>query len=239
MGGMKVAEDQEQFERPAPRPEAGAPAAASDANVRRIALFAALGASFCAAASVYFLASTPTAATKVPVNAWMGVAAGVFVGLAWFVLAKLSPRLGYLKPGQGRWARLSAYVGFAVIAVFGAVALHSLPGEIEGRWFAGLLGLWSRTLLGVEFTLRPVLFPAVGLFLGLMVAFHVFINRPKSAEFLIETQGEMKRVSWPTRREWIGSTIVVVVLVFILSMFLFAVDSSVLSPLMQWLGIGF
>jgi preprotein translocase SecE subunit len=238
MGGMKVAESEEGFEREAPRPEpAPIPAAGSDRRFRGVALVAALIAAFCAGASVYFLGTTPVPGARLPVNVWMGVGAAVFVGLAVFVLGKLRPKLGYSKPGQGRIARVSAYVGFGVIALFGAVALHRLPG-IGNKWFLGKDGLASLPILGTDFTLRPIFFPAAGVFLGLMLAFHLFINRPSPAEFLVETQGEMKRVSWPTRREWIGSTIVVLVLVTILSLFLYGVDSG-LSPLMQNLRIGF
>jgi len=237
MGGMKVAESEEDFERAAPRPETTAPAV-SDANLRKLLFAASLAAAFCLAATVYFLGSPAVASLKeLPVNAWAGVAAATFAGLAWFVVAKLSKRLGYLKPGQGRWARLAAYVGFGVIALFGAVAVHQLP-EWGSKWFGGENGLAQVPLLGAKVTLRAVFFPAAAFFLGSFVAFHVFVNRPKMGEFLIDTQGEMKRVSWPTRREWIGSTVVVLVLVFLLSMFLFGAD-HVLSPLMQKFRIGF
>jgi preprotein translocase SecE subunit len=83
-----------------------------------------------------------------------------------------------------------------------------------------------------------VFFPAAGLFLVSLVAFHLYLNRPKVGEFLIETQGEMRRVSWPTRREWVGSTVVVLCLVAVLSGFLYAADHF-LSQLMQALKIGF
>ena len=240
MGGMKVAEGEEEFERPETesRPETGSPSTASDAKFRRFAIAAALFAALGVAGSIYFLGTTPVPGVKLPVNVWMGVAAAVFAGLSWFVLVKLSPRLGYTKPGQGRWARLTAYVGFGVLALFAAVALHKSPG-IGNKWFGDILeGLWTTRLFGADLTLRPVFFPSAALFLTLMVSFHLYINRPNVGEFLIETQGEMKRVSWPTTREWIGSTIVVLVLVAVLSGFLYVADHF-LSQLMQALKIGF
>jgi len=48
----------------------------------------------------------------------------------------------------------------------------------------------------------------------------------------------MKRVSWPTRREWVGSTLVVLVLVAFLSFFLYLTDYG-LSALLQRMKIGF
>jgi preprotein translocase SecE subunit len=237
MGGMKVAESEEDFERAAPRPEPAAPTGVTDARFRGVAKAAAVVLAFCAGASVYFLATPRVPGAKVPVNVWMGVGAAVFLAAAWLLLAKLGPKLGYAKPGQGRIARVAAYAGIALIALYGALALHRQPG-LDSKWFADVKGLWTTNKLGVDFTLRPILFPAVGFFLAMMLAFHLFVNRPRAAEFLVETQGELKRVSWPTRREWIGSTLVVLVLVFLLSMYLFGVD-YVLSPLMQKLRIGF
>ena len=42
--------------------------------------------------------------------------------------------------------------------------------------------------------------------------------------FLKEVRTELKKVNWPPRKEVVGSTIVVIVSVFILSFFLGAVD---------------
>ena len=41
----------------------------------------------------------------------------------------------------------------------------------------------------------------------------------KAALFINEVKGELKKVSWPTREELIGSTVVVLVTVAILSIF--------------------
>ena len=50
------------------------------------------------------------------------------------------------------------------------------------------------------------------------------VNRPKSADFLIATEGEMKKVSWSSRKEIVGSTKVVIVTTFIMAVILFGVD---------------
>jgi len=42
--------------------------------------------------------------------------------------------------------------------------------------------------------------------------------------FLKEVRSEVKKVNWPPRKELVGSTIVVIVSVFILSFFLGVVD---------------
>ena len=47
----------------------------------------------------------------------------------------------------------------------------------------------------------------------------------KIVEFLVEVKGELKKVSYPTRDETIGSSSVVVVFCFIMSLYLSMTDS--------------
>jgi preprotein translocase subunit SecE len=49
---------------------------------------------------------------------------------------------------------------------------------------------------------------------------HIRITR----EFLVEAWGELKKVTWPVRRETIGTTAIVLVLVALISLFLGLVD---------------
>ncbi|UCD94076.1 MAG: preprotein translocase subunit SecE [Candidatus Zixiibacteriota bacterium] len=46
----------------------------------------------------------------------------------------------------------------------------------------------------------------------------------KIVKFLKEVRAELKKVTWPTRRELIGSTIVTVVVTLIVSVFIGIVD---------------
>ncbi|MBN1930249.1 MAG: preprotein translocase subunit SecE [Desulfobacterales bacterium] len=48
-------------------------------------------------------------------------------------------------------------------------------------------------------------------------------------QFLREVQVELKKVTWPSRKQTIGSTVVVIILVMIISLFLGAVDISLSS----------
>ncbi|ORJ63108.1 preprotein translocase subunit SecE [Geothermobacter hydrogeniphilus] len=48
----------------------------------------------------------------------------------------------------------------------------------------------------------------------------------KTNEFLGNVKSELKKVTWPTRKETYSSTIVVVVLVMIVAVFLWVVDSA-------------
>ena len=51
----------------------------------------------------------------------------------------------------------------------------------------------------------------------------------KGVQFLREVKVELKKVTWPTRKQTIGSTVVTLVLVIILSLFLGVVDMSLTS----------
>ncbi len=49
----------------------------------------------------------------------------------------------------------------------------------------------------------------------------------KIKQFFSEVISEMKKVSWPSRQELIGSTVVVITLVAILSLYIGAVDAAI------------
>ncbi len=48
----------------------------------------------------------------------------------------------------------------------------------------------------------------------------------KITQFIREVKTELKKVTWPPRKETIASTSVVIVLVFIIALFLFIVDQG-------------
>ena len=51
----------------------------------------------------------------------------------------------------------------------------------------------------------------------------------KGLQFLREAKAELKKVTWPSKKQTIGSTIVVIVLVAIISLFLGVVDMTLSS----------
>lgn len=62
------------------------------------------------------------------------------------------------------------------------------------------------------------------------------VNHAKFADFLIATESEMKKVSWSSRAELVGSTIVVIVTVVVMALYIFGVDAVIMSGL-KWFGI--
>jgi len=57
-------------------------------------------------------------------------------------------------------------------------------------------------------------------------------------EFLQEVRAEARKVTWPTRRETVITTIMVLVMVLVASLFFLAVDQSIHLILSLVLGIG-
>jgi preprotein translocase subunit SecE len=58
----------------------------------------------------------------------------------------------------------------------------------------------------------------------------------RAAQFLREVKVELKKVTWPSRKQTIGSTVVVIVLVMVISLFLGVVDvglSSLIRVVLQ------
>ena len=64
---------------------------------------------------------------------------------------------------------------------------------------------------------------AFGVALFALAWWVAFVSRP-SSDFMIATEGEMKKVSWSSKREIIGSTKVVILFTVLMALFLFLVD---------------
>ena len=58
--------------------------------------------------------------------------------------------------------------------------------------------------------------------------------RTSPAKFVRQVRGEISRITWATRRDTFTSTITVLIMVVIASLFFFAAD-SIISFLIQWL----
>ena len=58
--------------------------------------------------------------------------------------------------------------------------------------------------------------------------------RTSPAKFVRQGRGERSRITWATRRDTLTSTITVLIMVVIASLFFFAAD-SIISFLIQWL----
>ena len=112
-------------------------------------------------------------------------------------------RIQFYKPSQGRYTRT---LTFASVVLVGAVGAYNLSAQL------------TAVNTYVRYGVPAAALAALGVFVLWLV------NRPKTADFLIATEGEMKKVSWSSRKEIVGSTKVVIVTTFIMAGILFAVD---------------
>ena len=108
------------------------------------------------------------------------------------------------KKNQGRNTRLWTLV--SVLAII-AIGCYWLSNELDA------FNAFVRYL-------APL---AVGLALA-YGAFRFVYQKESMSEFLIATEGEMKKVSWSSKKEVIGSTKVVVFTTVMLAVMLFVVD---------------
>jgi preprotein translocase subunit SecE len=80
--------------------------------------------------------------------------------------------------------------------------------------------LYQTVLIGYPWASAVVL---IGCLLGAWFAFRL-VNYPVFADFLIEVESEMAKVTWPTAAELWRATIVVLVTMFVLTFLLFGYD---------------
>ena len=125
-------------------------------------------------------------------------------------------RFEFIKKGQGSLARLVAYTVGGLLIVFGAWRFFATFNQ---RGVAVLLP--SVPILG-ELTAFNVGAIVVGI-VGLM-GLHLLLNREKSVELLIETEQEMRKVSWPTLPEVWNATLVVVLVTVTLAVTMYGFD---------------
>ena len=77
-------------------------------------------------------------------------------------------------------------------------------------------GIWAALVTFIVFTIC-----AVAAFFG---GLYAVLIKKRSADFLIEVEREMTRVTWPGRADVIRSTIVIAVITVIMALLIFAVD---------------
>ena len=110
---------------------------------------------------------------------------------------------GVYKMGQGYWVRLMSAIGYGLILMMGAV------------WAWDLLARVQIGDVEAVYTQAGAAVLVVGIFGWL--GYELIGRRPRVVDFLVATEGEMKKVNWSTRREVMAATRVVIILSFIVA----------------------
>ncbi|MHC5004584.1 MAG: preprotein translocase subunit SecE [Planctomycetota bacterium] len=117
---------------------------------------------------------------------------------------------GIYKKGQGYWTRLMSAIALGTLIAMGALWIWNELKRVR--------------IEGVE----PVFVSAAGatifaLIFGI-IGFILIGRKQRVVDFMIATEGEMKKVNWSTRREILGSTWVVIGLTIFIALLCFVVD---------------
>jgi preprotein translocase SecE subunit len=72
--------------------------------------------------------------------------------------------------------------------------------------------------------ITPSVFIALGMFIAGLIALRTWLNRPRFADLLIETEAELKRVRWAPRKETNRATGVVLYFVLWFALIMFVYD---------------
>ncbi len=104
--------------------------------------------------------------------------------------------LSIYKPGQGYYTRMLSAVGVGVIVL------------------SGVAWLWEKFTTIDAIPTKQMLYYQAGMAVGMIAVFgtivYFLLNKPRIADFMIATEAEMKKVNWPSKKEIIGSTWVVI-----------------------------
>ena len=100
------------------------------------------------------------------------------------------------KKGQGYWTRLMSAIALGVLVLMGVMWLWDMLmvvkiGDIQPIYIAGAGTVVSIAILG-------------------WLGYYLIGCKPRVVDFMIATEGEMKKVNWSSRREVLGSTWVVI-----------------------------
>lgn len=114
---------------------------------------------------------------------------------------------------------------------------------------AGLMGLFGGNQIYAHFSDLPVIFQILGYEInwGHMLGVGVFLffllgglwaaNYPRFVDLLIDTESELRRVNWPTWRQVLEATGVVITVVILLSIFIVVVDRGVIITFLKFIRV--
>jgi len=115
------------------------------------------------------------------------------------------------KHGQAGYTRMGSAVGLALIV---AIACYKLYERLmDMTWIE------SKNTRMMVATMVP---SAVFVILGFLI--YLLVNKPAVSDFLIASEGEVKKVNWSSRKEIAVSTFIVIVVVAIVSVILGVAD---------------
>jgi preprotein translocase subunit SecE len=127
------------------------------------------------------------------------------------------------KEGHGVLVRRVAFVGLATLLVWGGIELYGWLMAIE--WFRHPDRRWVNYRIPVVHQfIDPAFVISWLVIIGGCILIYRLLNKPRSADFLIETDTEVRKVTWPTWNDAWNSSLIVLLFVLVVTGFIFFSD---------------
>jgi preprotein translocase SecE subunit len=126
------------------------------------------------------------------------------------------------KQGQGYWVRLMSAIGYGLLVMMGVIWLWDQLSGFQ-------LGDFEPVYLQGGVSVIVIAFCGI-------LGFHLIGRKPKLVDFMVATEGEMRKVNWSTRREIFGSTVLVILLTLFIAVFCKIADLA-FSSFFQWVDV--
>lgn len=138
----------------------------------------------------------------------------------------------FYKANQGRYARALTALSVGVLLVFGCWELYMALGSAEEEDVR-----WLFEVGGIKVTWNLVIVTGVFLagMLGTVAMTYGFESRVRGlrgvgtkgqafVDFLIDVEAELRKVAWPSRKDLVNSTWIVIVTMVVFALFLLFMD---------------
>jgi preprotein translocase SecE subunit len=118
------------------------------------------------------------------------------------------------KKDQGRFARMAAFWALFFLFAWGCLRADGLVHQIRGWLHDRTAWVDPFPLLG-KLDLSMAMTLVIVLIIGAVI--YLLLNRPRVADMLIDTESELRKVTWPTLSDtWKGTLAVVATVCFML-----------------------
>jgi preprotein translocase SecE subunit len=126
------------------------------------------------------------------------------------------------KPGQGFYTRVCSAAGFAILTLMGVAWLWKL--------------LANTTIIGGEPVYGQATVAVIVLAIVGVLGYFILGVKHRTVDFMIATEGEMKKVNWSTRKEIMGSTALVIAFTVFIAVLCFVFD-FIFQMFFQWIHV--
>ena len=129
---------------------------------------------------------------------------------------------GIYKSGQGYWVRLMSAIAYGVVVALGL------------KWLWDWLNTMTFGEVETTYVQVAVMLPCAFIFGA--IGFWIIGAKKRTVEFMIATEGEMKKVNWSTRKELQRSTWAVITLTLLIALYCFVLD-RIFYIFFWWMGV--